>query len=161
MTATAAWSFTAVASSRRREVNSWLLDMDGVLLHESHAVAGADRFLTRPCQQGTPFLVLTNNSIYTRRDLAARLRVTGLEIPEGAIAGLEAGLETILLLTDVATRAEAERHPYHASCIVESIADLVDTVGERAVPGRGRHPGSRTSDLLRPRRRSEVRVVTK
>jgi NagD protein len=59
--------------------------MDGVLLHESHAVAGADRFLTRPCEQGTPFLVLTNNSIYTRRDLAARLRVTGLEIPEGAI----------------------------------------------------------------------------
>jgi hypothetical protein len=64
-------------------INSWLLDIDGVLLHESHAVAGADRFLTRLCEQGTPFLVLTNNSIYTRRDLAARLRVTGVEIPEG------------------------------------------------------------------------------
>ncbi|MBA2515598.1 MAG: HAD family hydrolase, partial [Solirubrobacterales bacterium] len=34
---------------------------------------------------GTPFLVLTNNSIYTRRDLAARLRASGLEVPEAAI----------------------------------------------------------------------------
>jgi hypothetical protein len=83
MTATAAWNSTAVASNRRREINSWLLDIDGVLLHESHAVAGADRFLSRLCEQGTPFLVLTNNSIYTRRDLAARLRVTGVEIPDG------------------------------------------------------------------------------
>jgi hypothetical protein len=33
------------------------------------------------------------------------------------------------VLTGVATRAEAERHPYRASCIVESIADIVDTVG--------------------------------
>jgi hypothetical protein len=44
MTATAALNSTAVASNRRREINPWLLDMDGVLLHESHAVAGADRF---------------------------------------------------------------------------------------------------------------------
>jgi NagD protein len=29
--------------------------------------------------------VLTNNSIYTRRDLAARLRTSGLEVPEEAI----------------------------------------------------------------------------
>ena len=32
-----------------------------------------------------PFLVLTNNSIYTRRDLAARLARTGLDVPEEAI----------------------------------------------------------------------------
>jgi NagD protein len=32
-----------------------------------------------------PFLVLTNNSIYTRRDLAARLRASGLHVPEEAI----------------------------------------------------------------------------
>jgi hypothetical protein len=39
------------------------------------------------------------------------------------------GRETILVLTGVATRAEAERHPYRASCIVGSSADLVDTRG--------------------------------
>jgi NagD protein len=32
-----------------------------------------------------PFLVLTNNSIYTQRDLAARLRRTGLDVPEESI----------------------------------------------------------------------------
>ncbi len=61
------------------------MDMDGVLVHEEHAIPGADRFLARLRESGTPFLVLTNNSIYTRRDLAARLRSSGLEVPEEAI----------------------------------------------------------------------------
>jgi len=69
----------------RREIRSWLMDMDGVLVHEEHAIPGADRFLNRLRELGTPFLVLTNNSIYTRRDLAARLRASGLEVPEEAI----------------------------------------------------------------------------
>jgi NagD protein len=33
----------------------------------------------------TPFLVLTNNSIYTPRDLSARLRAGGLDVPEERI----------------------------------------------------------------------------
>ena len=69
----------------RREIRSWLMDMDGVLVHEEHAIPGADRFLNRLRELGMPFLVLTNNSIYTRRDLAARLRASGLEVPEAAI----------------------------------------------------------------------------
>jgi NagD protein len=69
----------------RRELRSWLMDMDGVLVHEEHAIPGADEFLRRLTETSTPFLVLTNNSIYTRRDLAARLRVSGLEVPEEAI----------------------------------------------------------------------------
>jgi NagD protein len=69
----------------RREILSWLMDMDGVLVHEEHAIPGAEAFLTRLRERGTPHLVLTNNSIYTRRDLAARLRASGLEVPEGSI----------------------------------------------------------------------------
>src|SRR3954449_11246344 len=61
------------------------MDMDGVLVHEEHAIPGADRFLGALREHGRPFLVLTNNSIYTRRDLAARLRASGLEVPEDAI----------------------------------------------------------------------------
>jgi NagD protein len=68
-----------------REIHSWLMDMDGVLVHEEEALPGADRFLAALREHGRPFLVLTNNSIYTRRDLAARLRTSGLEVPEGAI----------------------------------------------------------------------------
>ncbi|MGZ4333842.1 MAG: HAD-IIA family hydrolase [Gaiellaceae bacterium] len=61
------------------------MDMDGVLVHEDRAIPGADRFLARLRQQEIPFLVLTNNSIYTRRDLAARLLQSGLDVPEEAI----------------------------------------------------------------------------
>jgi 5'-nucleotidase len=260
----------------RRPIESWLMDMDGVLVREDHAVPGADRFLAQLRERRTPFLLLTNNSIYTRRDLAARLLASGLEVPEDAIwtsalatarfledqrpggsafvigeaglttalhdagytltdrdpdyvvlgetrtysferitrairlvaagarfiatnpdatgptpegplpatgsvaalithatgvepyyvgkpnplmmrsalnaldahsettamigdrmdtdivSGLEAGLETILVLTGLTTREEAEAHPYRASRIVESIADLVDQSAERA-----------------------------
>jgi NagD protein len=71
--------------SPRREIRSWLMDMDGVLVHEELAIPGADRFLGALRARGIPFLVLTNNSIYTRRDLSARLRASGLDIPEESI----------------------------------------------------------------------------
>jgi NagD protein len=69
----------------RQPIRSWLMDMDGVLVHEELAVPGADRFLRALRETATPFLILTNNSIYTRRDLAARLRASGLEVPEASI----------------------------------------------------------------------------
>src|SRR3954447_9425866 len=69
----------------QREIHAWLMDMDGVLVHEEQPVPGADAFLARLRERELPFLVLTNNSIYTRRDLAARLRRSGLEVPESAI----------------------------------------------------------------------------
>src|SRR5215218_8690917 len=68
-----------------REIRSWLMDMDGVLVHEELAIPGAPEFIAGLRERGTPFLVLTNNSIYTRRDLAARLRASGLEVPEESI----------------------------------------------------------------------------
>ncbi|HEX4009176.1 MAG TPA: HAD-IIA family hydrolase [Solirubrobacteraceae bacterium] len=68
-----------------REIHSWLMDMDGVLVHEEHAIPGADAFVARLRALGRRFLVLTNNSIYTARDLAARLRSSGIDVPEEAI----------------------------------------------------------------------------
>lgn len=69
----------------RRVTHSWLLDMDGVLAREERVIPGADRFVARLRELDIPFLVLTNNSIYTRRDLSARLRTNGLDVPEEAI----------------------------------------------------------------------------
>jgi len=69
----------------RREIKSWLMDMDGVLVHEEEAIPGSARFVDALKERSIPFLVLTNNSIYTRRDLAARLRASGLDIPEESI----------------------------------------------------------------------------
>jgi NagD protein len=66
-------------------IRSWLIDMDGVLVREEHPIPGADRFIERLRERGAPFLVLTNNSTYTPRDLAARLRRNSLDVPEEAI----------------------------------------------------------------------------
>jgi NagD protein len=81
----ALFRFAILGRVTRREIKSWLMDMDGVLVHEENAIPGADRFLAALRESGTPFLVLTNNSIYTRRDLAARLRSSGIDVPEEAI----------------------------------------------------------------------------
>ncbi|GAA3139013.1 HAD-IIA family hydrolase [Planomonospora alba] len=69
----------------RKPIECWLTDMDGVLVHEGHPVPGADEFIRRLRETGRRFMVLTNNSIYTPRDLAVRLRAVGLEVPEESI----------------------------------------------------------------------------
>ncbi|RAY14137.1 TIGR01457 family HAD-type hydrolase [Actinomadura craniellae] len=71
--------------SERGPIDCWLTDMDGVLVHEGHPVPGAGEFLRRLTESGRRFLVLTNNSIYTPRDLSARLRAVGLEVPATSI----------------------------------------------------------------------------
>jgi NagD protein len=68
-----------------RDVECWLTDMDGVLVHENHALPGAADFLRRLVERERRFLVLTNNSIFTPRDLSARLQRSGLVVPESAI----------------------------------------------------------------------------
>jgi NagD protein len=69
----------------RPHIESWLTDMDGVLVHENSPLPGAPELIHQWVESGTPFLVLTNNSIFTPRDLAARLRASGLEVPEERI----------------------------------------------------------------------------
>jgi NagD protein len=68
-----------------KPVESWLTDMDGVLVHEEHAIPGASEFIQRLAASGRKFLVLTNNSIFTPRDLRARLLAGGIDVPEAAI----------------------------------------------------------------------------
>ncbi|WP_341855348.1 HAD-IIA family hydrolase [Brachybacterium sp. GPGPB12] len=66
-------------------IHTWLTDMDGVLVHEQSALPGAPEFIAAPQQYGRPFLVLTNNSIFTPRDLRARLARAGIDLPEESI----------------------------------------------------------------------------
>jgi NagD protein len=66
----------------RKPVESWLTDMDGVLVHEGQPVPGAPEFVSRLRRSGKPFLILTNNSIYTQRDLQARLARMGIDVTE-------------------------------------------------------------------------------
>jgi NagD protein len=87
----------------RPAIENYLMDMDGVLVHEERLIPGADLFVKRLQQAGHRFLLLTNNSIYTPRDLAARLALTGLQVPEEAI--WTSALATARFLTSSAPRA--------------------------------------------------------
>jgi len=69
----------------KRAVRAWLSDMDGVLVHEEEPIPGAAEFVGRLRATGRPFLLLTNNSIFTPRDLKARLHRSGIDVPEDAI----------------------------------------------------------------------------
>ena len=72
--------------------------MDGVLVREEQALPGAAEFLQRLVEAERPFLVLTNNSIFTPRDLSARLKRSGLTVPEDSI--WTSGLATATFLND-------------------------------------------------------------
>jgi NagD protein len=68
-----------------KHVACWLTDMDGVLVHEDQALPGAAEFIAALQQHERPYLVLTNNSIFTARDLRARLLRSGIDVPEVSI----------------------------------------------------------------------------
>ncbi len=68
-----------------RPIETWLTDMDGVLVHEEDPIDGANEFVEALKASGKKFLVLTNNSIFTPRDLRARLLGSGIDVPEEAI----------------------------------------------------------------------------
>src|SRR5690606_15574874 len=74
-----------VPMTEKLPVDCWLTDMDGVLVHEERALPGAAEFVAELIETGTRFQLLTNNSIYTPRDLRARLAVGGIDVPEEAI----------------------------------------------------------------------------
>jgi NagD protein len=73
------------AMTTPRPIDTWLTDMDGVLVHEEEAIPGAADFIDALQRSGKKYLVLTNNSIFTPRDLRARLRGSGIDVPEEVI----------------------------------------------------------------------------
>jgi len=67
------------------EVKHYLLDMDGVILRGPTLIPGAAEFIQRLRDRTIPFLIFTNNSLYTPRDLQMRLSYMGLQVPFEAI----------------------------------------------------------------------------
>ncbi len=59
---------------------SYLIDMDGVLVRGSTPIPGAAEFLARLGERSLEYLVLTNNPMYTQKDLAFRLSSIGLSV---------------------------------------------------------------------------------
>jgi 5'-nucleotidase len=79
---------SAITSERGMQlegIKNYLIDMDGVILRGTTLIPGAAEFVQRLRTQGIPFLILTNNSLFTPRDLQERLHYMGLDVPPGAI----------------------------------------------------------------------------
>jgi NagD protein len=91
--------------SERRPVECWLTDMDGVLVHEEEALPGGADFIAALQQHNRRFLVLTNNSIFTARDLRARLLASGIDVPEPCI--WTSAMATAQFLADQSTGGSA------------------------------------------------------
>jgi NagD protein len=69
----------------QRKIDTYLIDMDGVLVHEEDLIPGADLFIKRLRDSGKKFMILTNNSLFTPRDLQVRLAASGIEVSVGSI----------------------------------------------------------------------------
>jgi len=66
-------------------IKHYLTDMDGVIVRGTALIPGAAEFVQRLRAREIPFLILTNNSLYTQRDLQVRLSYMGLEVPPEVI----------------------------------------------------------------------------
>jgi NagD protein len=84
---------------------AYLMDMDGVLVRGAQLIPGADDFIARLRARGLPFLVLTNNSLYTTRDLQLRLERIGLRMHEEEL--FTSALATAQFLHDQLPRGTA------------------------------------------------------
>jgi NagD protein len=100
---------------------NWLCDMDGVLINHGRMVAGADRFLDRLRSTDRPFLVLTNNSLFTPKQLCAKLSSLGVSVSEKQL--WTSALATAQFVQD--------QHPKgHAFVIGEtSLHEALDDIG--------------------------------
>ena len=66
-------------------MKNFIIDMDGVLLQGKRIIPRADDFINRLLEQNRKFIILTNNAIYTPRDLAHLLQSIGIQINEDQI----------------------------------------------------------------------------
>lgn len=64
---------------------NYFIDMDGVLMRGAAPIPGAAEFIGRLEERGAKFLLLTNNSLFTPRDLRLRLENSGLKVPVESI----------------------------------------------------------------------------
>ena len=65
--------------------HGYLIDMDGVLYRGHELIAGAESFIKELQSRDIPFLLLTNNSQRTRRDVVAKLARLGIEVEDAHI----------------------------------------------------------------------------
>jgi NagD protein len=73
---------------------------------------------------GKPNPLMMRSALRTLEAHSEATAMVGDRMDTDVVAGLEAGLETILVLSGVSTRDDADNYPYKPNRIVDSVADL-------------------------------------
>ena len=122
--------------------HGFLIDMDGVIYRGGELIPGADHFIRELITRDISFLVLTNNSQRTRRDIAMRLSrmareecglttdetvMIGDTMDTDIVGGLQMGYKTVLVLTGTTSRQDLAEYAFQPDVIIESIAHMADT----------------------------------
>jgi NagD protein len=77
-----------------------------------------------PYYVGKPNPLMMRSALNAIEAHSETTAMVGDRMDTDIVAGLEAGLESILVLTGVTTRADIARYPFTPSRIVDSVADL-------------------------------------
>ncbi len=77
---------------------------------------------------GKPNPMMMRSALNTINAHSETTAMIGDRMDTDVLCGLEAGLETILVLTGISTRADIERYPYRPSRVLASVAELIDEV---------------------------------
>jgi len=101
-------------------VKNYIMDMDGVLVKGKKLIPGADALIEKMKEQQREYLVLTNNSLYTQRDLVHRLNMIGMDIPAERI--FTSALATAYFLQS--QRPEGTAFVIGESGLIQAIHDI-------------------------------------
>ena len=81
-----------------------------------------------PYYVGKPNPLMMRSALNAIEAHSETTAMIGDRMDTDVVAGLEAGLETILVLSGVTTPGEVEGYSYRPSRIVDSVADLIDSL---------------------------------
>jgi NagD protein len=115
--------------------------------HRGRGRADRQGHRVKPYFVGKPNPLMMRQALRTIDAHSEATVMTGDRMDTDIVAGIEAGLQTVLVLTGSTTGEEAERFPFLPSRIVDSAADLVDDIGGEPRPA-GWPPARRR--LVRP-----------
>lgn len=84
-----------------------------------------------PYYVGKPNPLMMRSALRNMGAHSAHTLMIGDRMDTDVISGLEAGLQTLLVLSGISSRASVEMFPYRPTRVIESVADLV---GQTATP---------------------------